>query len=170
MSATIWKMNETPVPQHVMQMLPVDKQARLLLMHRTDAVRSAKNVWSFPSGMHDIGECLHETARRELLEEYGLAMRRMWHVGCYENIAGDAPDAEQYHWVISLVTALVDDLEAATNKEPHKHDKFELVPVSMLLQRNFFEKYKFHRSFQQFAQIHRYTIVKQVVEAMEFWG
>lgn len=114
------------IPQHVGQMFVVDQNHRMLIMHRSDKVRSAKNVWSIPSGTHEVGEPIKSTLIRELSEEYGLIGVPGGIIDQYENIAGDA-EPPHYHWVISLYPILVDDVTQAQNREPDKHDKMEFV-------------------------------------------
>lgn len=147
---TVWKMPKEPMPMSVVQVIPVDLMGRVLVMHRTDKVRSAKNCWSFPSGMHDIGKTIFEVAQNELVEEYGLAMRRAVRLGGYENIAGDAKEEAQYHWVINVLVALVNDVSAAVNREPERHDKFDVVNVRDIGSARFLAQYKFHETFERF--------------------
>lgn len=147
---TINKMNDIPIPQwkdpavprHVIQMLIMDSCGKVLIMHRSNNVRSARNVWSIPSGEHDIGETIQTCAARELHEEYGLDMLNMTILDQYENIAGDeAPP--HYHWVVSIYGVLVKDVTAAMNKEPDKHDIMKFVSQEELIPQ-FFNEHKFH--------------------------
>jgi ADP-ribose pyrophosphatase YjhB (NUDIX family) len=144
-----WKMLEGPVPYSVVQMIAVDHQQRMFLMHRSDKVRSAKNVWSFPSGLHDIGETIQQTAARELMEEFNLTPIGMSHLGVYENIIESSPTEDSYHWVINVVGVLVEDCTVYVNREPDKHDKVELVRPLRAMDVEFFEKYPFHTSFME---------------------
>jgi ADP-ribose pyrophosphatase YjhB (NUDIX family) len=47
----------------------LDDSDRLLLMRRTDT-----GGWGLPGGFMELGKTLEETARRETLEETGLAI------------------------------------------------------------------------------------------------
>lgn len=125
---TKWK--EPAVPRHAVQMVVMDLNEKIILLHRSNNVRSARNVWSIPTGLHDIGETVDETIRRELFEECGLEPATGFKSRClfqYENIAGDKDSEEQYHWVISVYLVTVNNVEKAENKEPDKHDKMEFV-------------------------------------------
>lgn len=136
-------------------MFVVDKRFRLLLLHRSNNVRSAKNVWSLPTGLHDIGERIEACAARELHEEFGLDALpgHIKFLGQYENIAGDPdPIAEQYHWVITTLGVLVEDASLFVNKEPDKHDEVKLVKVGELAMPDFFINFEFHPSFSTWAQ------------------
>lgn len=142
-----WK--QPAVPRHVIQMFVVDHFGKLLMMHRSNNVRSARNVWSIPTGEHEIGESTSTTIQRELMEEYGLYALDFLLIGQYENIAGDKdhPDEPQYHWVLSLFVVRVGDVTKAINREPDKHDKMEFVDLSILRDSDkFLATYQFHDS------------------------
>ena len=104
-SSIDWK--EPKVPRHVVQFIFLDPKGRFMVMRRSNTVRSARNCWSFPSGMHEIGQTIGETIAREAEEEYGITeiLQRI-QLCTYENIAGDE-GGPQYHWVISLYAVLV---------------------------------------------------------------
>lgn len=160
-----WKPIAEPIPQHVAQLLVVDSKFRLLLMHRSDKVKSAKNVWSFPSGTHEIGETIEECACRELFEEYSLQAYpgRTRHVGLYENIAGDPePGAQQYHWLLSVLGIYVPDVSLAVNNEPDKHDKMEFVTIGEIARPDFFQEYPFHETFTTWALPRGFEIQTQL--------
>lgn len=152
-SSSVWLETHGAVPRFVVQMLPVDKKSNLLLMHRSDKVRSAKNVWSFPSGLQEVGEYWTAAAARELQEEYELEVQRLRVISVYENIGGDDPSQPQYHWVILLVAALVDDVKAAVNKEPDKHDEMRIITIDEILDVEFTNRYQFHRSFRNYLRV-----------------
>lgn len=147
LSEVQWKVMPHAVPLHVAQMIIIDRRGRAFLIHRSELVRSAKNVWSFPSGMHDIGELISTTVKRESFEEFNLEVVNLLHVGMYENIAV----ADQYHWVISVVVALVDDLDEHINKEPEKHDRVCMERLVDMTAHELFENYHYHASFVDWA-------------------
>lgn len=155
-----------PRPMHVVQMIPFDSEERILMMHRSNNNRSARNVWSFPSGMHDIGETIRDCAVRELNEEYGLACQDMLHVGVYENIAGDADSEAQWHWVINLVAIKTPDVTKAINREPVKHDimKTDLHLSDLLDAEGFVAKYPFHPSFEKFFATNGNALIKRLLQ------
>lgn len=168
-SKDIWVKTNEAVPRFVVQMLPVDDKRRCLVMHRSNNVRSARNVWSFPSGLQDIGEHWPEACSRELREEYGLDAQRLLISGIYENIAGDDEnyDKPQWHWVILVVAVKVADVTQAINREPEKHDKMEFIDFETLLEDNFTSEYPFHKSFIQFFKTNRYGIVNKLEEVIQ---
>lgn len=164
-----WKPPPTkPVPLHVMQMIPFDYQERVLVMHRSSKVRSARNCWSFPSGLHDIGESYRLCAHRELNEEYGLVSKQIYPMGLYENIAGDSDAEEQYHWVITVVGALVDDVRVAVNKEPKKHDgmRTDLTLTEMLNVEKFLLEHTFHKSFSTYFSAAGAALITRLKERL----
>lgn len=142
---TQWK--EPQVPRHVIQMIVMDAQDNILFLHRSDKVRSAKNVWSTPSGLHDIGETIEECGKRELYEEYGLeALPQSFElVGQYENIAGDE-NPPHYHWVVSIYIVYVKNVWEAVNKEPDKHD-IMLIEDLFNIQGNWWDEHQFHPTY-----------------------
>jgi ADP-ribose pyrophosphatase YjhB (NUDIX family) len=82
-----WK--QPAVPRHVVQAFIVDHNENLLLMHRSDKVKSAKNVWSIPTGTHELGESAPACLFREIKEEFDLEVKYTYLIDQYENIAGD---------------------------------------------------------------------------------
>jgi ADP-ribose pyrophosphatase YjhB (NUDIX family) len=141
-------------PYTVAQMLVTDGD-RVLIIHRSNNVRSAKNIWSLPSGLHDIGERLVECAKRELLEEFNLQPQSTHFVGYYENIVLNEADA--FHWVISTFVLHVENFDSIINREPDKHDEFKFVPVSEC--ETLADDYGFHKSFVEFYKTNTSTIL-----------
>jgi len=131
---TTYPQWEVPHPLPVVQCLMFDMTGQCLLLHRSNEVRSARNVWSIPTGQQDVGENQSECLIREMREEFDLDIIIHQLVGIYENIAGDHDNANdpQYHWVISFYIALVKDITQAVNKEPEKHDQIILVHIDDL--------------------------------------
>lgn len=111
-------------------------------MHRGPNVRSVPNTWSFPTGMHEIGESLYSCGRRELREELNLEAIRGVVLGAYDNIPGDG-----YHWMIIVMLVLVESFDDMVNNEPDKHDILEIVSQYELTRDDFFVDYPFHPSF-----------------------
>jgi ADP-ribose pyrophosphatase YjhB (NUDIX family) len=106
--------------------LALDPDLNFPIIHRGPAVRSAKNCWSLPSGLHENGVTCFEQMAIEFKEELNIDVVSYNHVylGYYENIAV----VDSYHWVIH-VYAMLADLSNLENKEPHKHDKVQLCNV-----------------------------------------
>lgn len=150
------------VPRHVVQMVVVDPNERLLLMHRSDKVRSARNVWSLPSGLQELGDTCIATACRELEEEFDLDTLEAKLLDQYENIAGDADATEQYHWVISLFLIRVADVTKAVNREPDKHDQMIFPDFRILTAYDFLNQYHFHHSLQKLLFYKRLEYAEQI--------
>jgi 8-oxo-dGTP diphosphatase len=160
-----WK--QPAVPRHVIQMLVIDKDYRVLVMHRSNNVRSARNVWSTPSGEHDIGETVETCAFRELHEEYGLTGISSLLLQQYENIAGDE-QPPHYHWVISIYAVCVDDVRKAINREPDKHDEMKFVEMSELTEPSFFDQHKFHTSLHDILRHNIANWYTKIFNLMKF--
>ncbi len=156
----VWK--HPTVPRTAVQVFAIDYDQRLLLLHRGPNIRSARNVWSFPTGLHDIGERIHEAAARELMEEVGLQARRAELISVYENIAGDSDAIEQYHWVMLIVCCIVDDVRKAVNIESDKHDDMQYVDMYSLGKESFFNTYKFHDSLRDHMKYYHRNILKDM--------
>jgi ADP-ribose pyrophosphatase YjhB (NUDIX family) len=139
---TEWK--SPAVPRHVLQMLVWDSFGRILLLHRSNTVSSARNIWSMPSGTHEIGETVGTCIRRELHEELHLNAKLITLLDQYENIAGDETPPH-YHWIISVYGVQVDNVTLAVNKEPERHDQMLFVPLHEL-DEDFFDLHPFHLS------------------------
>lgn len=155
-----WK---TPaVPRHVLQMLICDEDSRVLVMHRSNNVRSARNVWSIPTGEHEIGETIQNCLERELEEEYGLKAEGAMLLDQYENIAGDeAPP--HYHWVLSIYAVFVKNVTLAINKEPEKHDEM-IFPYANEMNFEFFDTHKFHPSLHDLLAMNFYNYMEQTID------
>jgi ADP-ribose pyrophosphatase YjhB (NUDIX family) len=148
-SKIIWK--DPAIPRSAMQVIPVTEDGEILTIYRGPAVRSARNVWSFPTGLHDIGETLHQCADRELKEEFNLSIiGNSELLGTYENIAPEQESGgPQYHWVMTVLAAVVNKDEFE-NREPDKHTAYRWVDIRRLLSPTLFVRdFTYHSSFEQ---------------------
>lgn len=130
MSKINWKSIEGPVPHTVVSGIIMDPLTKeICLLWRTANVRSAKECWSIPSGLHEIGEDQVTAFKREILEELAVVVsNKVEYLGMYENIG---TEQDPYHWVISVFFGLA-DFSPITNREPDKH-KIELVSAASVL-------------------------------------
>ena len=147
-----WRAPNAAHPIPVVQFIPMDLNGRMLVLTRSDTVRSARNCRSFPSGLHDIGTTQMEMIRIEAREELSLEVKAAELFGVYENIAGDDPSQTQFHWVISMFFALVYDVREFVNNEPDKHSNVTIECIDVLDDPMWYEEIPFHESFMDFAR------------------
>lgn len=168
MTTPNWKKTTEAVPRTAVQMLCIDRKGEVLLIHRSPTVRSARDCWSFPSGLHDIGETLAETCSRELLEEFNLSAPpgAFVQLGTYENINGDPDAAEPWHWVVNTFAVIV-DFQTLINNEPDKHDQIKFVNIDYFC--SAVECHNFHASFKRwyFKRAHSVeTVLRTMCQTM----
>ena len=70
----------------------------ILLVER--AREPLKGYWSLPGGVVEVGECLQDAIRREVLEETGLTVRPESVVEIFERIIRDGERRPEYHYVL----------------------------------------------------------------------
>lgn len=126
-----WNKFQEPRPYVTVSGLAVDIKGRFVLMHRSEKVRSARNCWSLPSGLHEVGLSMAEQFGQELREELNLTpiMAKHAMIGVYENIRPDGIHLPGWHWVIAVMAMRVESLDTLVNKEPEKHDIIDIVSV-----------------------------------------
>lgn len=152
-SGGTWKKFDDARPYMAVSGIAVDRHGNFPILYRSDKVRSAKNSWSLPSGLHEVGRSLAGQFAEELEEELNLqcmpSRAKISHV--YENIAGiewaDQPDldvwppkenrlmvegGDSWHWVIALLVIPVKTLSTLVNKEPDKHSEIRVVNMTEL--------------------------------------
>jgi len=74
------------------------KPGAVLLVRRAKAPSAGS--WSLPGGAQELGETAEQAARRELLEETGLAAGPMRLVANVDSIHHDAAGRVQFHYTI----------------------------------------------------------------------
>jgi 8-oxo-dGTP diphosphatase len=71
---------------------------RVLLVRRGRSPAAGK--WSIPGGLVDLGETTAEAARREVLEECGIAVRLLGVAGVVDRVIRDDAGRVRYHYVL----------------------------------------------------------------------
>lgn len=60
----------------------------------------SKGIWTIPGGLVELGECLENTAQREIYEECGLSVELLQLVDYYEFIDKDDSEKIRYHYIV----------------------------------------------------------------------
>jgi 8-oxo-dGTP diphosphatase len=60
----------------------------------------AAGRWSIPGGLVDLGETTADAARREVLEECGIAVRLLGIAGVVDRVVRDEAGLVRYHYVL----------------------------------------------------------------------
>lgn len=111
-----------------------DGFGRFPVFKRSDKVRSARNSWSVPSGLHEVGKTLEVQFAAELEEELNLTTvaGSCQKIGFYEPIIYKFREEPNWHWVMVLMATKVESLDTLTNKEPEKHSDIRLITTEEL--------------------------------------
>lgn len=76
----------------------IRQDERLVLIRR--AKEPSRGLWTFPGGAVELGESLHDAARREALEETGLVVEIEALATVVDNVVRDEAGRVLYHYVI----------------------------------------------------------------------
>jgi ADP-ribose pyrophosphatase YjhB (NUDIX family) len=163
-----WKTFAEPYPHVTTSGFAFDENGKFPLLYRGPNVRSARNVWSLPSGLHECGLKLRDQFCQELKEECGLEAypESVQEICVYENIApdeNDAPGTPQWHWVIHILAAKVRTLDTFINKEPEKHPQTQILHVSNLP--DFLNTQPWHDSLRT-ALLTNYDKIREVAKQL----
>ncbi len=106
---------EYPLAPIVAVGVVVRKDDAILLIRR--GKEPSLGLWTFPGGAIELGETLHEAARREAREETGLEVRPGEVATVIDNVVRDGAGRVQYHYVIVDFVAEVSggELRAGTD-------------------------------------------------------
>lgn len=108
--------------------------APVLLVRRGKPPR--QGLWSLPGGAQDLGERAEAAARRELLEETGIAVGPLHLAAVIDGITHDAAGAVRYHYTIidycgrrtEGLARPGDDVTAVAWARPEEFSAFDLTP------------------------------------------
>jgi ADP-ribose pyrophosphatase YjhB (NUDIX family) len=136
-----WKWRTGPdgqpegVPNVTTSGFAIDPEGFFPIIYRGPHVRSAKDCWSLPSGLHECGYTLPQQLAIELKEELGLDAdwNRAVPLGFYENLA----QVDNWHWVIAVYAIPVKTLDTLINREPEKHPEMRKVHYTEVLDDSF---------------------------------
>ena len=119
----------------------IRRDGKILLAKRKS--KHGKATWGFPGGKLEFNETLEECARRELLEESGLAAEKLFLAAVTNDIFAETGK----HYVTIFFVADIISGEAII-KEPDKFERWEwfswdklpeplFLPIINLLKQNF---------------------------------
>ena len=89
---------EYPVGPIVAVGVIIRQDDRIVLIRRDK--EPARGLWTFPGGAIELGESLHDAARREALEETGLEIAIEDVAIVIDHVVRDAGGQVRYHYVI----------------------------------------------------------------------
>jgi 8-oxo-dGTP pyrophosphatase MutT (NUDIX family) len=96
--------------------VPLHDDGTVTLVRQYRAALDAE-IWEIPAGLRDVaGEPTAETARRELVEEAGLAAGHLEHLVTFHNSPGFSDEAVAIY-VATDLTAVPDDRQGAEEEE-----------------------------------------------------
>lgn len=151
------------VPNITTSGFAVDRDGFFPILHRGPNVRSAKNCWALPSGLHECGYTLQQQLAVELQEELGLEAdpNGAIPVGFYENIA----QVDDWHWVIAVYVIPVKTLDTLINSEPDKHTEIRKVHYTDLSKKSF-QDLQWAPNLGPFIQLELDSIYRKIVEIL----
>lgn len=127
-----WFKFTGPMPYVAVSGFAVGPCGRFPILYRGDKVRSARNCWALPSGLHEVGLTAEQQFAVELKEELNLDLipGTAEPVFMYENIMPGEPGVGGgWHWVILVLAAKVKTLDTLRNAEPDKHPNIDMVDL-----------------------------------------
>jgi len=135
LSAVTWKTFTEPRPYSSIGVFAIDELGRFPILFRGPNIRSARNKWSIPFGLHEVGKTMPEQAAAELTEECNLeaVVDTAIPLFFYENIAPELEQGgDQWHWICHVYAMRVKTLDTFINKEPDKHPVFRIIDMDEL--------------------------------------
>lgn len=128
-----WNKFENPKPYVTVAGFAVDDDGSFPILYRSDKVRSAKNCWSIPTGLHEVGVTASQQLAVEMNEELNLeaypGSSKL--IGMYENIRPDGTDVFGWHWVVLVMAIKVESLKSLVNVEPQKHSEIKIFNINV---------------------------------------
>lgn len=112
----------------------VRRDARFLLARRS--IPPGIGKWGFPGGMQELGETVHEAARRELKEETGIDAEPLASITVLDAIRRDGEDRIKVHFALVCVLCEwragegepIEDAEAVGWFTPEEVARLECFP------------------------------------------
>ncbi|HYM53174.1 MAG TPA: NUDIX domain-containing protein [Candidatus Dormibacteraeota bacterium] len=105
-----WFANPVPAAGTLVERVAADGEPEVLVLRR--AIEPGLGAWDLPAGYLDPGESPEEGARRETLEEAGLAVELVRLVGVYTSRAANAVSCVYLAHPLDPAAAVVTDPES----------------------------------------------------------
>lgn len=106
-----------------------DGRGNILMHKRSKQCRDEQGRWDGGGGSMEFGETFEGTVRREIREEYGIAVKKLEQVGAFNVLRKNG--GKDTHWVKVLFVALVSP-KGARIGEPEKMDEIGWFPADKL--------------------------------------
>lgn len=106
-----------------------DSRGNILMHKRSKQCRDEQGRWDGGGGSMEFGETFEGTVRREIREEYGIAVKKLEQVGAFNVLRKNG--GKDTHWVKVLFVALVSP-KGARIGEPEKMDEIGWFPADKL--------------------------------------
>lgn len=106
--------------------LLVNQHNQLLMIKRTD-----NNLWGVPGGGLELGETLEECAKRETLEETGIAIEKLDYFGVYsgKDLHYIYPNGDEVYMVTIVFKT---NIKAKEVKLSHEHSAYKFVKMTQM--------------------------------------
>lgn len=97
-----------------------DGRGNILMHKRSQKCRDEQGRWDGGGGSMEFGETFEETVRREIREEYGVAVKKLQQIGAFNVLRKNGE--KETHWVKVLFVALINP-KGVKIGEPEKMDE-----------------------------------------------
>lgn len=98
--------------------LLINKKGEIFLSKRSQMAKNERGCWEIPGGSVEFGETLKDAIKREIEEEFDIAIEIIYQFPAADHIIPD----EKQHWVPTTFIAEIKPGKEPRIVEPHKCD------------------------------------------------